>query len=95
MTALGDHAIAELDRIGAPDVIRDPVILIVGTFADVPDPHTNWPIMRDYLEKLLHFAPLTSITNDPVVASLRTVVDKAAGIVAAPWRRPVNRPGTR
>lgn len=65
MTALGDHATAELTAIGAPSVIKDPLILIVGTFADVPDPEENWPIMRNYLDKLLAQAPLSSITNDP------------------------------
>lgn len=65
MTALGDHATAELTAIGAPDVIKTPLITIVGTFADVPNPETNWPLMRNYLDKLLAFAPLSSVTNDP------------------------------
>jgi hypothetical protein len=65
MTALGDHATAELTAISAPSVIKDPLILIVGTFADVPSPETNWPLMRNYLDKLLAFAPLTGLTNDP------------------------------
>jgi hypothetical protein len=65
MTALGDHAIAELTAVGAPDVIKTPLITIVGTFADVPSPETNWPVMRDYLTKLLMFGPLTSITATP------------------------------
>lgn len=65
MTALGDHAIAELTAIAAPDVIKTPLITIVGTFADVPSPETNWPLMRNYLDKLLAFAPLTGLTNNP------------------------------
>jgi hypothetical protein len=65
MTALGDHAVAELTAISAPATIKDPLVLIVGTFADVPDPEANWPLMRNYLDKLLAFAPLTSVTNDP------------------------------
>jgi len=65
MTALGDHAIAELTAINAPDVIKTPLITIVGNFADVPSPETNWPLMREYLEKLLAFSPLTPLTNDP------------------------------
>jgi len=65
MTALGDHAAAELTAIGAPDTIKTPLITIVGTFADVPDPGTNWPIMRDYLAKLLAMAPLSELTNNP------------------------------
>lgn len=65
MTALGDHAIAELTRIGAPDVIKTPLVTIVGTFADVSDPETNWPVMRQYLDKLLRMEPLSQLTNDP------------------------------
>jgi hypothetical protein len=65
MTALGDHAIAELTAIAAPDVIKTPLITIIGTFADVTSPETNWPVMRDYLNKLLMFAPLSDLTNDP------------------------------
>lgn len=65
MTALGDHAIAELTAINAPDVIKTPLITIVGNFADVPNPETNWPLMREYLERLLAFSPLTPLTNDP------------------------------
>lgn len=65
MTALGDHAVNELTIIGAPDVIKTPLVNIVGTFADVPDAATNWPVMRDYLEKLLHFQPLSPITANP------------------------------
>jgi hypothetical protein len=65
MTALGDHAVNELDRIDAPSVIGDPLTMIVGTFADVPDPETNWVVMRDYLDKLLKFEPLSPITADP------------------------------
>lgn len=65
MTALGDHAIAELTAINAPDVIKTPLITIVGNFADVPDPETNWPLMREYLERLLAFSPLTPLTNNP------------------------------
>lgn len=65
MTALGDHAIAELTAIGAPSVIKDPLVNIVGTFADVVNPETNWPIMRNYLDKLLAFGPLTVLTNNP------------------------------
>jgi hypothetical protein len=65
MTALGDHATAELTAINAPTVIKDPLILIVGTFADVPNPETNWPLMREYLERLLAFGPLTPLTNNP------------------------------
>lgn len=65
MTALGDHATAELTAIGAPDVIKTPLIQIVGLFADVASPETNWPLMRNYLDKLLAFAPLTQLTNNP------------------------------
>lgn len=65
MTALGDHAISELELIDAPSVIADPLVLIVGTFADVPDPATNWPIMREYLDKLLKMQPLSPITANP------------------------------
>lgn len=65
MTALGDHAAAELTAIGAPVSISTPLITIVGTFADVPDPATNWPIMRDYLAKLLAMAPLSPLTSSP------------------------------
>jgi len=65
MTALGDHAVNELTIIDAPDVIKTPLINIVGTFADVPDPETNWPIMRDYLDKLLNFRPLSPISANP------------------------------
>lgn len=65
MTALGDHATAELTAIAAPTAISTPLISIVGTFADVPDPATNWPIMRDYLSKLLAMAPLSPLTNSP------------------------------
>lgn len=65
MTALGDHAIAELTRIGAPDVIKTPLVTIVGTFADVEDPEENWPVMRQYLDKLLRMDSLSQLTNDP------------------------------
>lgn len=65
MTALGDHAVNELDKIDAPETIRTPLINIVGTFADVPDPEVNWVTMRDYLDKLLKFEPLSPITADP------------------------------
>jgi hypothetical protein len=65
MTELGDHAIAELTRIGAPDEIKTPLVSIVGTFADVPAPETNWPVMRQYLDKLLRMEALTQLTNDP------------------------------
>ena len=65
MTVLGDHAVNELDYIDAPDVIRTPLVNIVGTFADVPDPETNWPIMRAYLDKLLKMQPLAPITSNP------------------------------
>lgn len=65
MSALGDHAIAELTAIGAPAVIKDPLILIVGTFADVTNPELNWPVMRTYLDKLLDFQPLSQLTSDP------------------------------
>lgn len=64
-TPLGSHAQVELERIGAPDEIKFPLIDIVGTFADVENPESNWPIMRNYLDKLLHYGSLSPITNDP------------------------------
>lgn len=63
MTALGDHARDELELISAPQEIADPLIGIVGAFADVAPEH--WPIMREYLDKLLHFQALSDLTNNP------------------------------
>jgi hypothetical protein len=62
---LGDHAAAELALIGAPSVIKDPLIDIVNTFAAVSDAEINWPLMRNYLDKLLVAQPLTALTSNP------------------------------
>jgi hypothetical protein len=61
MTALGEHAQAELELIGAPDEIKYPLIDMVGTFADIPT--ESQALVRDYLEKLLSFCALTPLTN--------------------------------
>lgn len=63
MTALGEHAQAELELIGAPDEIKFPLIDMVGTFADIPT--ESQLLVRDYLEKLLSFGALSALTNDP------------------------------
>lgn len=63
MTALGEHAQSELELIGAPDEIKFPVIDMVGTYADLTD--EDQPVAREYLEKLLSFGPLSSLTNNP------------------------------
>lgn len=63
MTALGDHAQAELTRIGAPDELKFPLIDMVGTFADLSV--DTQPLAREYLDKLLSFAALSQLTNDP------------------------------
>lgn len=63
MTALGEHAQAELELIDAPDEIKFPLIDMVGTFADMPE--EDWPLARQYLEKLLSFNALSPLTNNP------------------------------
>src|ERR1043165_2308330 len=65
MSMLGDHAAAELERVGAQPVVKGPLIEIVNTFAAVPDAEKNWPLMRNYLDKLLLSQPLTPLTSDP------------------------------
>jgi hypothetical protein len=65
MTVLGDHAISELAIIDAPSELAAALTTIVGTFADVSNPATNWPIMRDWLDKLLKMQPLSPISADP------------------------------
>lgn len=64
MTALGDHAIAELDIVGAVDPIRSAVITVVGTLADL-DATTDRVTALGYINTLLKFLPLTPLTNDP------------------------------
>jgi hypothetical protein len=61
MTALGEHAQAELELIGAPDGIKFALIDMVGTFADLPA--EDWSQAREYLEKLLSFGALSQLTN--------------------------------
>ena len=63
MTALGDHAIAELDIIGETDPIRDSTITIVGTLAELTVPQRD--IVNAYVALLTQFQPLSPLTNDP------------------------------
>lgn len=63
MTALGDHATAELDFQGIVDPDRANIITIVGTYADYSD--EDRPDIINKVNTLLQFKPLTAITNDP------------------------------
>lgn len=63
MTALGDHAIAELDYQGIIDPDRALLITIVGTFAEFDDDVIPEALTK--VEQLLRFKPLTDLTNEP------------------------------
>lgn len=63
MTALGDHAIAELDYQGIVDPDRANIITIVGTYAEYDD--ADRPDIIAKVNTLLQFKPLTALTNDP------------------------------
>lgn len=63
MTALGDHAIYELDYQGITDPDRANIITIVGTFANYTDPVERETILQKVL-LLLGFKPLTSLTSE-------------------------------
>jgi hypothetical protein len=63
MTALGDHAIYELDYQGIVDPDRANIITIVGTFANYTDPVAREAILQKVL-LLLQFKPLTPLTNE-------------------------------
>ncbi|MFD9893317.1 hypothetical protein ACFWY9_28565 [Amycolatopsis sp. NPDC059027] len=63
MTVLGTHAIAELDYQGVVDPERAALISIVGAFADFP--YTSFAALLDKVQKLIHFQPLSELTNDP------------------------------
>lgn len=72
MTALGDHAIAELDYQGIVDPDRARFITIIGTFAEFAAEDT--PGALDKVQKLLQFKALTELTNDPGDWQLRDTV---------------------
>lgn len=63
MTALGDHAIAELDLAGIVDPVRAATITIVGTLADLSAADRN--VVNGYVATLTAFKPLSPLTNDP------------------------------
>ena len=63
MTALGDHAIAELDYQGIVDPDRAAIITIVGNYADFSDEER--PAIISKVATLLGFKPLSPLTNDP------------------------------
>lgn len=63
VTALGDHAIAELDIVGAVDPVRASTITIVGTLADLTVEQRD--VVNGYVTTLTQFQPLSPLTNDP------------------------------
>ncbi|MGW4127946.1 hypothetical protein [Amycolatopsis japonica] len=63
MTALGDHATAELDYQGIVDPERALIVTIVGTFAEFAD--EDIPEILEKVKLLLDFKPLSPLTNDP------------------------------
>jgi hypothetical protein len=63
VTALGDHAIAELDILGVVDPLRAATITIVGTLADLTVEQRD--IVNGYVTILAQFKPLSPLTNDP------------------------------
>jgi hypothetical protein len=63
VTALGDHAIAELDIIGETDPVRAATITIVGTLADLTVSQRD--VVNGYVAILTQFKPLTPLTDDP------------------------------
>ncbi|MGW4487846.1 hypothetical protein ACWEOE_28860 [Amycolatopsis sp. NPDC004368] len=70
MTALGDHAIAELDHEGITDPVRAAIVMIVGTYADLTD--ANIETAKGIVELLLQFKALSPLTNDPGEWQART-----------------------
>lgn len=69
MTALGDHATAELTYQGITDPEKTNIITIVGTFAEFTDEEI--PDVLAKVTKLLCFQPLSELTNDPDEWTLR------------------------
>jgi hypothetical protein len=63
MTALGDHAIAELDLEGVQDPARAALITIVGTYASFTTDQIA--DMKATVDLLLQFKPLSPLTDDP------------------------------
>ncbi len=63
MTALGDHAAAELDYQGIVDPEKGRIVTIVGTFADFDE--EDLPGILEKVQLLLQFKPLSPLTNDP------------------------------
>lgn len=63
MTALGDHAAAELDILGVGNPLRSATITIVGTLADLTVEQRD--IVNGYVATLTAFKPLSPLTNDP------------------------------
>jgi hypothetical protein len=63
LTALGEHAAAELDYQGIVDPDRANILNIVGTYADYDD--ADRPAIIAKVNMLLQFKPLTALTNDP------------------------------
>ena len=62
MTALGDHAIAELDYQGIVDPERARIVTIVGSFAEFAD--ADIPGILEKVQLLLQFKPLSALTSD-------------------------------
>jgi hypothetical protein len=63
MTALGDHAIAELAYQGVEEPAKTNITTIVGAFAEFPDELI--PQVYDQVGKLLNQQPLSELTNEP------------------------------
>jgi hypothetical protein len=72
MTALGDHAIAELDYQGVADPHRALFVTIVGAFAEFAS--ADIADALDKVQKLIGFNPLSPLTNDPGEWQLRDSV---------------------
>ena len=63
MTALGDHAAAELDYQGITDPERASILTIVGNYAEFSE--EDRPGIIEKVRVLLLFKPLSDLTNDP------------------------------
>ncbi|MGW4484342.1 hypothetical protein ACWEOE_10940 [Amycolatopsis sp. NPDC004368] len=72
MTALGDHAIAELDHEGITDPMRAAIVTIVGTYAELTEADID--TAKGIVELLLQFKALGPLTNDPAEWQSRTDV---------------------